>query len=97
VHKYYYYKPGRQNTLPTTSLLFFKVGGQHPPTTDFSTEAHPLVLPWNKNSKSLLFPHLQQHGFENPKYGVYLLKSYPTKEKTLFAKMPLYAGLRESR
>jgi hypothetical protein len=30
-----------------------------------------------------LFPHLQQHGFENPKYGVYFRKSYPTKEKTL--------------
>jgi hypothetical protein len=30
-----------------------------------------------------MFPHLQQHGFENPKYGVYFRKSYPTKEKTL--------------
>jgi hypothetical protein len=28
-----------------------------------------------------LFPHLQQHGFENPEYGVYFRKSYPTKEK----------------
>jgi hypothetical protein len=30
-----------------------------------------------------MFPHLQQHGFENPEYGVYFRKSYPTKEKTL--------------
>jgi hypothetical protein len=30
-----------------------------------------------------MFPHLQQHGFENPEYGVYFHKSYPTKEKTL--------------
>jgi hypothetical protein len=30
-----------------------------------------------------LFPHLQQHGFENPEYGVYFHKSYPSKEKTL--------------
>jgi hypothetical protein len=27
--------------------------------------------------------HQQQHGFENPEYGVYFRKSYPTKEKTL--------------
>jgi hypothetical protein len=30
-----------------------------------------------------LFPHLQQHGFENPEYEVYFRKSYPIKEKTL--------------
>jgi hypothetical protein len=30
-----------------------------------------------------MFHHLQQHGFENPVYGVYFRKSYPTKEKTL--------------
>jgi ribonuclease HII len=24
---------------------------------------------------------MQQHGFENPEYGVYFHKSYPTKEK----------------
>jgi hypothetical protein len=38
---------------------------------------------FEQNSKSLLFPHLQQHGFENPEYGVYFHNSYPTKEKTL--------------
>jgi hypothetical protein len=31
----------------------------------------------------MMFHHLQQHGFENPEYGVYFRKSYPTKEKTL--------------
>jgi len=30
-----------------------------------------------------MFPHLQQHGFENPEYGVYFRKPYPSKEKTL--------------
>jgi hypothetical protein len=37
----------------------------------------------SRNSKTLLFPHLQQHGFENLEYGVYFHKYYPTKEKTL--------------
>jgi hypothetical protein len=68
---------------PTQKSIVFKVGGQHPPATDFTAGAHPWVPPLNKNSKSLLFPHLQQHGFENPEYGVYFRKSYPTKEKTL--------------
>jgi hypothetical protein len=27
--------------------------------------------------------HLQQHGFENPEYGVYFHKFYPSKENTL--------------
>jgi hypothetical protein len=30
-----------------------------------------------------LFHHLQQHGFENSEYRVYIRKSYLTKEKTL--------------
>jgi hypothetical protein len=47
----------------------------------------------NRNNKTLLFPHLQQHGFENPEYGVYFRKSYPTKEKDSQG----YAILRESR
>ena len=63
--------------------IVFKVGGQHPPVTDFTAGARPWVPPLNRNNKSLLFLHLQQHGFENPKYGVYFRKSYPTKEKTL--------------
>jgi hypothetical protein len=47
----------------------------------------------NRNSKTPMFPHLQQHGFENPEYGVYFHKSYPTKEKDSQG----YASLRESR
>jgi hypothetical protein len=74
-------------------LIVLKVGGQHPPATNFTAEARPLVPPLNKNSKSLMFPHLQQHRFENPEYGVYFHKSYPDKRKDSQG----YAGLRESR
>jgi hypothetical protein len=42
-----------------------------------------LVPPLNRNNKTPLFPHLQQHGFENPEYRVYFRKSYPIKKKTL--------------
>jgi hypothetical protein len=59
------------------------MGGQHPPATVFTSGTLPWVPPLKKNSKSLLFPRLQQHEFENPKYGVYFRKSYPTKQKTL--------------
>jgi hypothetical protein len=59
------------------------VGGQHPPATIFTAGTLPWVPPLNRNIKSLLFPHLQQQGFENPEYEVYFRKSYPTKEKTL--------------
>jgi hypothetical protein len=31
----------------------------------------------------MLFPHLQEHVFENPEYRVYFRKSYPSKQKTL--------------
>jgi hypothetical protein len=68
---------------PAHKFIVFKVGGQHPPVTDFTAGARPWVPPLNRNNKSLLFLHLQQHGFKNPKYGVYFRKSYPTKEKTL--------------
>jgi hypothetical protein len=44
----------------------------------------PLLVPTlNRNNKTLLFPHLQQHGFKNPEYEVYFRKSYPSKKKTL--------------
>jgi hypothetical protein len=68
---------------PAHKFIVLKMGVQHPPATKFTARARPLVPPLNKNSKSLLFPHLQQHGFENPEYGVYFRKSYPTKEKSL--------------
>jgi hypothetical protein len=56
---------------------------KHPPTNKFTDLPPPLVPPSSRNNKTPLFHHLQQHGFENPKYGVYFRKSYPTKEKTL--------------
>jgi hypothetical protein len=50
-----------------------------------------------------MFPHIQQHGFENPEYGVYFRKSYLSNKrlsricwlkgvKTLFAKMLTNSG-----
>jgi hypothetical protein len=78
---------------PVQKFIVFKVGDQHPPATNFTVGALPWVPPLNKNSKSLLFPHLQQHRFKNPEYEVYFCMSYPTKEKDTQG----YAGLRESR
>jgi hypothetical protein len=78
---------------PAQKFIVFKVGGQHPPATDFTVGALTWVPPLNRSIKTLLFPHLQQHGFGNPEYGVYFRKSYPTKEKYSQG----YAGLRESR
>jgi hypothetical protein len=63
----YYYKTGRQNILPK----------------QFTDWPPPLAPPLSRNNKTLLFHHLQQHGFKNPEYGVYFRKSYLTKEKTL--------------
>jgi hypothetical protein len=83
VHKVLLLQTQEAKHPPTQKRIVFKVGGQRPPVTDFTAGAHPWVQPLNRNNKSLLFPHLQQHGFENPKYGVYFHKSYPTKEKTL--------------
>ena len=56
---------------------------KHPPTnkfTDFPLALAPLS---SRNNKTRLFHHLQQHGFENPEYGVFFRKSYSIKEKTL--------------
>jgi hypothetical protein len=58
---------------------------------NFTARAPPWVPHLNRNNKTLLFPHLQQHGFDNLEYGVYFRKSYPTKEKDSQG----YAGLRE--
>jgi hypothetical protein len=83
VHKVLLLQTREAKHPPAHKFIVLKVGGQHPPTTNFIIGALPLVPPLNKNSKSLLFPHLQQHGFKNPEYGVYFHKSYLTKEKTL--------------
>jgi hypothetical protein len=68
---------------PAQKFSVLKLRGNHPPTYAITDSAPLLVPPLNRNSKTPLFPHLQQHGFENPEYGVYFRKSYPTKEKTL--------------
>ena len=68
---------------PPQKLIVFKLGIRHPPAHSITALAPLLVPPLNRNSKTPLFPHLQQHGFENPKYGVYFRKPYPTKKKTL--------------
>jgi hypothetical protein len=78
---------------PTQKFIIFKVGGQHRLATIFTAGTPPWVPPLNRNNKTLLFPLLQQHGFENPEYGVHFRKSYPTKEKDSQG----YAVLRESR
>jgi hypothetical protein len=83
VHKVLLLQTREVKHPPAQKYIVFKVGGHHPPVIDFTARALLWVPPLNKNSKSLLFPHLQQHGFDNPKYGVYFCKYYPTKEKTL--------------
>jgi hypothetical protein len=82
VHKVLLLQTMEAKHPPAHKFIVFKVGGQHPPAIDFTVGALLWVPPLNRNNKTLLFPHLQQHGFENPKYGVYFRKSYPTKEKT---------------
>jgi hypothetical protein len=83
--------------MSAQSIIITDLGGKNPsrikvycfssgrPTSsrDFTTEVLPWAPPENKNSKSLLFPYLQQHGFKTREYEVYFHKSYPSKEKTL--------------
>jgi hypothetical protein len=83
VHKVLLLQTREAKHPPAQKFIDLKMGGQHPPATDFTAGALPWVPPLNRNKKTLLFPHLQQHGFENPEYRVYFRKSYPTKEKTL--------------
>jgi hypothetical protein len=83
VHKVLLLQTREAKHPPAQKFIVFKVGGQHPPAHNFTVGALLWVPPLNRNNKSLLFPHLQQHGFENPEYEVYFRKSYSTKEKTL--------------
>jgi hypothetical protein len=62
-------------------LLLHNWEAKHPPTSKFNVLPPALAPPLSRNDKTWLFHHLQQHGFKNPKYGVYFRKSYPTKEK----------------
>jgi hypothetical protein len=64
VHKVLLLQTREAKHPPTPKYIVFKVEGQHPPATDFTAGALPWVPPLNKNNKSLLFPHLQQHVFE---------------------------------
>jgi hypothetical protein len=57
----------------------YKVLKEDTSSRGFTLEILPLAPPWCKSNKSLLLPHLQQHGFENPEYEVYFRKSYPSK------------------
>jgi hypothetical protein len=68
---------------PAQKFSVFKLGGKHLPAHTITDLAPPLVPPSSRNSKTPLFPHLQQHGVENHEYRVYFRKSYPTKEKSL--------------
>jgi hypothetical protein len=74
-------KPG-VTVVECVSLLLHHREAKHPPQISFSF--HPPVWdpPWNRNSRTQLFHQVQQHGFENPEYGVYFRKSYPSKGKT---------------
>jgi hypothetical protein len=65
------------------NLLLHHWEEKHPPQISFSVLPPAWEPPWNRNSRTQSFHHLQQHGFENPEYGVYFCKSYPSKEKTL--------------
>jgi hypothetical protein len=65
------------------NLLLHNREAKHPLQISFSVHPPAWESPQNKNSRTQPFHHLQQHGFENPEYGVYFRKSYPSKEKTL--------------
>jgi hypothetical protein len=65
------------------NLLLHNWEVKHPPANKFTDFPPALAPSLRRNSKTQLFHHLQQHGFENPEYRVYFRKSYPTKEKTL--------------
>jgi hypothetical protein len=64
-------------------LLLHNWEAKHPPTNEFTDFPPTLAPPCSRNNITQLFHHLQQHGFENPVYGVYFRKYYPSKEKTL--------------
>ena len=63
------------------NLLLHNTEVKCPPANKFTDFPPASAPPSSRNNKTRLFHHLQQHGFENPEYGVYFRKSYPTKEK----------------
>ena len=74
-----YYRSGYLSAC----LLLHHREAKHPPQISFSVHPPAWEPPWNRNSRTQLFHHLQQHGFANSEYRVYFRKSYPSKEKTL--------------
>jgi hypothetical protein len=94
IHKYniervYYYITGTE----CLNLLLHLRKAKHLPQVGLSFLPPALEQPWNRNNRTQQFHRLQQHGFENPEYGVYFHKSYPSKEKDFQG----YAGFWESR
>jgi hypothetical protein len=64
-------------------LIITSLEGKTPSQISLSFHPPAWEPPWNRNNRTQPFHHLQQHGFVNPEYGVYICKSYPSKEKTL--------------
>jgi hypothetical protein len=62
-------------------LLLHNWEAKHPPANKFTDFPPALAPPCSRNNRTQLSSHLQQHGFENPEYGVYFRKSYLSKEK----------------
>jgi hypothetical protein len=89
IERVYYYITGTE----CLNLLLHHRKAKHLPQVGLSFLPLALEPPWNRNSRTQQFRHLQQHGFENPKYGVYFCKSYPSKENDSQG----YAGFWESR
>jgi hypothetical protein len=67
----------------SVELIITLLGGKTSSPNKFSVLPPAWAPPWSRNNRTQLFHHLQQHGFENPEYGVYFRKSYPSKEKAL--------------
>jgi hypothetical protein len=68
---------------PAQKFIVFKVGGNHPLATNFTGGALSWVPHLNRNSKTLLFPHLQQYGFENLSTECTFASLTRQKKKTL--------------
>jgi hypothetical protein len=68
---------------PAQKFIVFKVGGKHPPATNFTIGALSWVPPLNRNNKTLLFPHLQQHGLKTLSMECTFASLTRQKKKTL--------------
>jgi hypothetical protein len=68
---------------PTQKFIVFKVGGKHPPATNFTAGALPWVPPLNRNNKTLLFPHLNNMGLKTLSTECTFASLTRQKKKTL--------------